>query len=108
MTIHLFRCQDCGFRCFPVRLACRRCGGEGFEPVPATRGRVLGATPTSVGVAVVDVDVDGVRLVASCPVMPTVGEELRLAASSETSGSGSLLFVPGAQHTPAQESEQHP
>lgn len=100
MTIHLDRCLECGAVCFPARLACLRCSGERFEPVPVPRGTVLGATETAADVAVVDVEAAGARLVASCAAAPEPGQEMPLYSGRFDRAAQDRLFVPGAELRP--------
>lgn len=90
------RCEGCGHRLFPERLACPKCGSAALRPEPAGPGRVLdrvdvlrapsGTGEGPVHLSLVELDA-GPRVLTRGPEELTAGDRVSLVED----GTGAVL-----------------
>lgn len=91
------RCRACATVAFPPRLACRTCGADRFDSVPAGPGVVEEVTELPGGLRIASVRAQGVPVVCSSTGALTVGASVTIiGAPADPVADPAQVYLPGS------------
>ncbi|WP_291054728.1 zinc ribbon domain-containing protein [Herbiconiux sp.] len=92
-------CLACATVVFPPRLACRSCGDDRFEPVPAGPGVVEQVTELPGGLRIASVRARGVLVVCSSTGALAEGDSVTVIGSpGDPAAVPAQVYLPGSAH----------